>query len=76
VLSEHARVVERLTRSGPSGIAYLFDVEDLFSRPRKGEMVFRAAEGPFFEYACHEGNYSLTNILRGARAEEKMGKIQ
>ena len=28
-------------------------------------------EGPVFEYACHEGNYSMTNLLAGARAEEK-----
>jgi hypothetical protein len=72
-LSEHARVVERLTRSGPAEIAYLFEVEDpsLFSRPWKGELVFRAAEGRLFEYACHEGNYSLTSILSGARQAEQ-----
>lgn len=72
MLSEHARVVERLTRSGPTELAYLFEVEDptLFSRPWKAEMVFRAAEGRFFEYACHEGNYSLTSILSGARQAE------
>jgi hypothetical protein len=28
-------------------------------------------EGPLFEYACHEGNYGLTNVLAGTRAEEK-----
>jgi hypothetical protein len=31
------------------------------------------AYGPMFEYACHEGNYGLTNTLRGMRAEEKTG---
>jgi hypothetical protein len=30
-------------------------------------------DGPIWEYACHEGNYSLTNVLRGAREEEKAG---
>jgi hypothetical protein len=32
------------------------------------------AEGPIFEYACHEGNYALPNILAGARAQEKQEK--
>ncbi len=31
----------------------------------------RKTEGPIFEYACHEGNYGMFNILSGARAEEK-----
>jgi len=31
-------------------------------------------EGPLFEYACHEGNYALPNILAGARAQEKAAK--
>jgi hypothetical protein len=39
----------------------------LFTRPWKGEMVFRAAEGRLYEYACHEGNYSLPSILSAAR---------
>jgi hypothetical protein len=33
-------------------------------------MVFQASKGPLFEYACHEGNYSLPGILAGARHEE------
>jgi len=77
-LSEHARVVERLARAGPAELAYLFEVEDptLFSRPWKGEMVFRAAEGQFFEFACHEGNYSLTSILSGARQAEQAAEAK
>jgi hypothetical protein len=34
-------------------------------------MTMRASEGPIYEYACHEGNYALPNILAGARQEEK-----
>jgi len=30
-------------------------------------------DGPIYEYACHEGNYGMTNILTGARAQEKKG---
>jgi len=68
-LSDRARVVERFTRTGPTEITYLFEVDDptLFTRPWRGEMVFRPAEGQLYEYACHEGNYSLPSILRAAR---------
>jgi len=34
-------------------------------------MPLRATGGPIYEYACHEGNYALGNVLSGARAEEK-----
>ena len=37
-------------------------------------MPMRAAKGPIYEYACHEGNYSLPNILAGARVEEAAAK--
>lgn len=68
-LSSHARVVERFTRTGPREISYLFEVSDptLFTQTWRGEMVFRPAEGPLYEYACHEGNYSLPSILAAAR---------
>ncbi len=68
-LSDRSRVVERFTRTGPREITYLFEVEDptLFTRPWRGEMVFRPSEGPIYEFACHEGNYSLPSILSAAR---------
>jgi len=71
-LTDHARVVERFTRTGPREITYLFEVTDptLFTRPWRGEMVFRPAEGLIYEYACHEGNYSLPTILHAARAAD------
>jgi hypothetical protein len=74
-LSDHARVVERFTRTGPAEIAYLFEVEDpsLFTRPWRGEMIFRPAEGQIYEYACHEGNYSLPSILAAARQGNQPG---
>jgi hypothetical protein len=72
-LSQSARVTERFTRTGPAEILYAFDVEDptLFTRPWRGEMVLRRAEGLLYEYACHEGNYSLPSILAAARAQER-----
>jgi hypothetical protein len=68
-LSDQARIVERLTRTGPAEITYAFEVEDpvLFTRPWRAEAVFRAEPRGIFEYACHEGNYSLPGILAAAR---------
>lgn len=73
LLSDHTRVVERFTRTGLQEISYLFEVTDptLFTQTWRGEMVFRPAEGPMYEYACHEGNYALPDILAGARRAER-----
>jgi len=72
-LSDQSRVTERFTRTGPHELSYSFEVEDksLFTRPWRAEMVFRPAEGRLFEYACHEGNYSLPDILSAARAADR-----
>lgn len=69
ILTESARVVERFTRSGPDEITYLFEVTDpaLFTRGWSGEMLFRRADDPLYEFACHEGNYSLPSMLSAAR---------
>ena len=71
-LTERAKVTERLTRTGPSEITYLFEVEDpnLYARPWRGEMVFRPG-GPLYEFACHEGNYALTHMLDAVRIEQE-----
>jgi hypothetical protein len=71
-LSPHARVIERLSRISPDQLRYRFEVEDpeIFTRLWRGEMLFQATPGPLYEYACHEGNYGLENILAGARARE------
>jgi hypothetical protein len=70
VFSPRTRIVERFTRVSPSELFYRFTVEDdqLYTRPWKGEFSMTRHDGPTYEYACHEGNYSLTNILRGGRA--------
>jgi hypothetical protein len=66
-------VRERFTRTARDEILYQFTVEDpvIFSRPWRAEMSFRPARGPIYEYACHEGNYALTNTLAGARYQER-----
>ena len=70
-------VTERFTRNGPDSLHYEFTVDDPthFTQSFSGEFpfaAFPAEELPFlFEYACHEGNYSMTNILGGERARER-----
>jgi hypothetical protein len=67
------RVRERFTRLGPRELFYEFTMTDpvLFTRPWRAEMSFPAVKQQVFEYACHEGNYSLPGILAGARREER-----
>ncbi|NRA09460.1 MAG: hypothetical protein HRU02_15005 [Myxococcales bacterium] len=71
-MSDDAIVVERFTRTGPGEILYEFSVEDLstYTQVWRGELPLRAAEGPIYEYACHEGNYSLAHILAGEREDD------
>ena len=74
IFSDHnMHVVERFTMTDPNTILYRFTVDDptVWTKPWSGELVMRRFEGPIFEYACHEGNYGLKNILAGARQEEK-----
>jgi hypothetical protein len=70
---ENLRVVERFTRTDQDTLLYQFTVDDpqSFARPWSGEIPMKKVEGPIFEYACHEGNLSMENILGIARAEEK-----
>jgi hypothetical protein len=73
-VSPQAKVVERLTRISPSEILYGFTIEDptIYSHVMRGEMVLRATKVQQYEYACHEGNYALANILAGARETERV----
>lgn len=72
-ISPAAKVTERLQRTSPAEIRYRFTVEDpaVYTRPWSGEMVLRRVDKPIYEYACHEGNYALRNILSGARERER-----
>jgi len=71
--SDALHVVERLTRVGADRIRYEFTVDDpaTWTKPWSGEIPIRRFDGPIFEYTCHEGNYGLVHLLKGARAEEK-----
>jgi hypothetical protein len=68
-----ARVIERFTRVDADTISYEFTIEDptRWTRSFSGEFPFTRTDELLFEYACHEGNYSMTNILAGERAQEK-----
>jgi len=70
--TETLHVVERFTRIDASTIRYQFTVDDpnTWTAPWSGEIAIRKWEGPIYEYACHEGNYGLANILRAARVED------
>jgi hypothetical protein len=66
-------LTERLTRTDADTIRYEFTVDDptAFTRPWSAEIpMTRTTEG-IFPYECHEGNYSMTDILSGARAQDK-----
>ena len=67
------RLTERFTRGDENTLLYKFTVDDpqSFEKPWSGEIPMKRAPGPIFEYACHEGNYSIVNSLGAARAEEK-----
>jgi len=71
------RVIERFRRVAPDGIDYQFTVENptFYSSSWTATLPMRPGDGLIYEYACHEGNYSLTDILGGARkAEAEAGR--
>jgi hypothetical protein len=69
------RVEERFTRVDPETIDYRFTVTDptAYTRPWTAVMPLRAIDELLYEYACHEANYGMTGILRGARFRDKEG---
>ncbi len=71
--SEHLKVIERFTRTGPETILYKFEIDDptTFTEKWGGEVPFNRTEDLIYEYACHEGNYALANVLSGERNREK-----
>jgi len=75
VLSRNSRITERFTRVSDRELFYRFTVEDpdLYTKPWSGEFSMTRSDQPIYEYACHEGNYSLPNSLRGGQAPSKKG---
>ena len=66
-------LVERFSLLDADTLLYRFEIDDpsAFTQPWKGEVAMARSTGPIYEYACHEGNYSLPNLLRGYRASER-----
>ena len=66
-------LIERLSFFDRDTLLYQFEVDNptAFTQPWKGELTMARSRELIYEYACHEGNYSLTNMLRGFRAVER-----
>jgi hypothetical protein len=73
LVSSSATVIERYTRVSDRELLYQYTVVDpaTYTAPWMAEYSVYRQDRPLFEFACHEGNYSLPNILAGARQREK-----
>lgn len=72
MVGPHSVVVERFTLVSPDEINYQFTVEDpaLYTAPWLGEFTFRRSDFQVLEYACHEANYTMVNVLLAGRVED------
>ena len=70
---ENLHLTERFTRADAGALLYEFTVDDpaTFTKPWTAQLPMTKTGDRIFEYACHEGNYALPGILRGARFEER-----
>jgi hypothetical protein len=75
---ENLHLVERFTRLEDGNLLYDFTVNDptAWTEPWSGEFVWKTSQDRVFEYACHEGNYAMGNILRGARLLENESLVK
>ncbi len=75
---QNLHLIERFTRVDPNTILYEFTVDDptAFTKTWKAQAPLTKTAGPIYEYACHEGNYSMWNVLKGARAQEKTAGLK
>jgi len=71
--SPNLHVIERFRRVDANTILYKATIDDpsTYQKPFTIEYPFVATAGPVYEYACHEGNYAMTDIMGGAREMEK-----
>ena len=70
---EQLRLVERFTRADAKTLLYEFTVDDpsSFTKPWTAILPLAKTDDQIYEYACHEANYAMTGILRGARATDR-----
>ncbi len=71
--TENLHVIERFTRTDAHNLLYQFTIDDpeTWTRPWTGEFSWPETHAHIYEYACHEANYALGDILRGARLRDK-----
>ena len=74
--SEDLKVIERFTRVDEDNILYEFEVQDprTYTAVWGGQIPWRKFDQQIYEYACHEGNYSMSNVLSGARYQERQAQ--
>jgi hypothetical protein len=70
---ERLRLVERFTRADAGTLLYEFTLDDpaSFTKPWTAVLPMAKTDDRIYEYACHEGNYAMTGMLRGARRAEQ-----
>ncbi|MEM9407318.1 MAG: hypothetical protein AAGA81_14880 [Acidobacteriota bacterium] len=73
-----ATITERFSKLENGDLLYRFTVDDpeMWTAAWTGEFTWRQTEDKLFEYACHEGNYSMEGILKGARLLEEEKRAQ
>jgi hypothetical protein len=73
VFSPQSVIVERIMPVSANEFRYSYTVSDpvLYTRPWTAETTYVRSASTIYEYACHEGNYALANILRGGREADK-----
>jgi hypothetical protein len=69
-------VTERFTRVAPGTLLYQFTIDDptAFTKPWTAEIPMGKSDGAMYEFACHEGNHAMENMLNTARQAEKSKK--
>jgi len=69
---ENLVVTEHFTRTSDGGLMYRFKIDNpsIWTSSWSGEYPWSPSDGKVYEYACHEGNYTLENVMRGARVLE------
>ncbi len=72
--TDNLKVIERFSRVDERTILYEFTIDDptIYTSKWGGQVPMTALDGQIYEYACHEGNYALSNILSGARYQERL----
>jgi hypothetical protein len=76
--AENMMLTERFTRVGENAMEYEFTLEDpvTFTDRITAIVHFSSLDAPIYEFACHEGNYALTNMLRAARLTEVRAELE